>query len=118
LNDNPTDDARAATVRALAVAERLIADAPIQKMDMIAVQYGGLRIMLHHRPEGVAEWACLHGLSLVLTTDYNDDQRPYIEASGRVSDVPVSVWALGAADEQERYAACVPVAERSAAGAA
>jgi hypothetical protein len=116
LNENSTDDPRAAIMRAMAVANQLTAVGPIQSLDAVTTQRGAVRVMLHRRPEDVAQWARLYGLPLALETNYNDGLRPYIEASGLVVGVPVSVWALGGADEQERYAACMPASDAAAPG--
>lgn len=116
--DEKTTDLRDRLMAALSVAEQLSATSPIQHYDSVTAQAGAVRVMLHQRPEDVAAWAGLHGLSLTLVTNYNDDQRPYVEADGVVAGVSVSVWALGDVGEQERYAVCVPVSEESAPGVA
>lgn len=126
LNENSIPDPRNDFMRALSVAERLTAESPIQRYDTVTAKNGEVRVMLHHSPENVAEWAALHGLALTLDTNHCDDARPFIEASGQVDGVPVVVWALGSAAERERYAACLPksvgaflpMAWRATAGAA
>lgn len=115
MNENSTDP-RDAAMRALSVAEQLVAVGPLQEWDLIRIQHGEVSVLLHERPEDVAAQSSSHGLALTLDTNHNNEQRPYIAASGVVDGVRVCLWTLGEADEQERYTACVPVSDIVAPG--
>lgn len=112
MNEKTTDP-RDALMRALSIAEHFVAATPVVPSSL-DLSGGSVRGYMHEQPEAVTEVAGAFGLALSLRTDHGGVGRPYVQATGIVHDVEVSVWALGHTDEQERYAACVPVDEEPA----
>jgi hypothetical protein len=95
-------------MRALSVAEEVAAMVPLATADDVQVSCSGVDLMLHRRPEGVAQVGAARSWSATVDSSGG---RPRIAVSGLVRGVAVRVWALGGTDETERYeAAAAPVA--------
>lgn len=107
MNENSTDY-RDALMRAQSAAEHLTATAPIRKYDSVTASTQEVSLHLAGRPEDVARFGQTSGMSVQLAT--RSDGRPLLEAAGEINGVPVRVWTLGLAEDEERYRACLPAA--------
>jgi hypothetical protein len=115
LNENSTDR-RDKLMAALSAAEHFVATTPVIPNSVDVSDDLSISVYMHERPEDVAAAADAAELALSLRTDHGGAGRPYVQGKGSVQGVSVRVWALGDADEQERYAACVPVSGEAAPG--
>jgi hypothetical protein len=119
LNEQSTDETRAALMRALSVAEQVAATAPVEVDDVLCASARGVSLLVG-RPARVAETAAAHGLSVVMVL--RSDGCPLVETTGEVNGVPVRAWAIGSVGDEAEFEAVVsPVGLPSAwsvAGAA
>ncbi|MFD7978849.1 hypothetical protein [Streptomyces sp. NPDC059071] len=94
----PTADPRDALMRALAVAETVVAQLA-DRPSSVGVSYDysgayGVEVYFHREPEQVARFAARYGVEVVEDAEYNGGSSTYTSADVLVDGVKVRGWSL------------------------